>query len=83
MTGNAATTPTAVVIEIIERGRATDGTTGGSALLPDDVRINGQSVLVPEEAPVIVHEITSGDLVTVTLTLFARSVSIRAENDPA
>ncbi|MFG3476463.1 hypothetical protein ACGF3K_14525 [Streptomyces sp. NPDC047980] len=72
------------VIEIIEKGRTTDDTSGGSVIVPNDVRINGQSLLASADDPVIVHEMsTRGDeLVRVTLTLFARRVSIRAENDP-
>ncbi|MGW4199627.1 hypothetical protein [Streptomyces sp. NPDC004726] len=75
---------TGAVIEIIETGRATDGTTGGSVLVPNDIRINGQSRLASADDPVTVHEVStrSDDLVRVTLTLFARRVSIRAENDP-
>jgi hypothetical protein len=77
--------PMGAVIEIIERDRATDDTTGGSVISPNDVRINGQSLLASADDPVIVHEmsIRGDDLVRVTLTLFARRVSIRAENDEA
>lgn len=78
--------PRGAIIEIIEKGRATsDASTGESIIVPNDVRINGQSLLASAEDPVIVHEVsTRGDeLVRVTLTLFARRVSIRAEDDPA
>lgn len=73
----------AAVIEIVERGRATDNTTGGSVIIPDDVRINGQSLLAPDDHPIIVHELTSrGDeYAHVTLTLFARRITIAAEDD--
>lgn len=76
-------TPTAAVIEIIERGKTTDGTLGGSVIIPNEIRINGYPVATPADKPVIVHEIAlaSDELVCVTLTLFARRVSIRAEGD--
>ncbi|MET7429624.1 hypothetical protein ABZT16_11580 [Streptomyces flaveolus] len=77
--------PRGAVIEIIEKGRATsDANIGDSVIVPNDVRINGQSLLASAEDPVIVHEVSTraDDLVRVTLTLLARRVSIRAENDP-
>jgi len=71
------------VIEIIERGRATNDTRGGSLIVPNDIRINGQSLLSPQECPVKVHEIELDDssLVCVTLTLLARRIVIAAEGD--
>jgi hypothetical protein len=77
------TEPLGAVIEIIERGAKTEDTTGQSVIIPDDVRINGQSLLVDAESPLIVHEmkIDNNSLVNVTLTLVARRVSIRAEHD--
>ncbi|WP_432130642.1 hypothetical protein [Streptomyces tendae] len=75
--------PQAAVIEIVEKGRATDNTTGGSVIIPNDVRINGQSLLAPRDCPVIVHEISTDpdEILNVTLTLFARRVVIAAEDD--
>ncbi|MFF0736891.1 hypothetical protein ACFYVK_35420 [Streptomyces chartreusis] len=75
--------PTAAVIEIVEKGRATDGTLGGSVILPNDIRINGQSLAAPADRPIVVHEISTepDDLVCVTLTLIARRVTIAAEGD--
>ncbi|WP_435246352.1 hypothetical protein [Streptomyces sp. NRRL F-5630] len=76
---------TAAIIEIIEKGATTSGDEPGeSVIAPNEVRLNGQSLLASADDPVIVHEIsTRGDeLVRVTLTLLARRVSIRAENDP-
>lgn len=77
--------PIGAVIEIIERGRTTDDTQGGSIIVPNEVRLNGQPLLASAEDPVIVHQISTrgDDLVRVTLTLFARRVSIRAEHDEA
>lgn len=77
------TEPLGAVIEIIERGAKTKDTAGQSVIVPDDVRINGQSLLMDAENPVIVHEmkVDHGSLVSVTLTLLVRRVSIRAEHD--
>lgn len=75
--------PPAAVIEIVERGRTTDDTPGGSTLVPDEIRINGTPLLVAEGS-VKVHEMAIGkptDLVCVTLTLLARRVTIAAEGD--
>ncbi|MFJ3839459.1 hypothetical protein ACIPY6_28685 [Streptomyces sp. NPDC090054] len=78
-----STQPTGAVIEIIEKGATTDDTTGGSVIVPNEVRINGQPLLASADDPVIVHAIKSnGDgLVRVTLTLFARRVIFAAEGD--
>jgi hypothetical protein len=75
--------PPAAMIEIVERNRITDETAGGSSIIPDQVRINGIPLLVPAGESVKVHEITLGDrdVVCVTLTLFARRVTIAAEGD--
>src|SRR5690606_12524920 len=70
------------VIEIVERRKGPIGDSSGeSMIVPDDVRINAQSLLCPADHPVIVHGITinGGELVRVTLTLFARRVEIKAE----
>lgn len=48
--------------------------------MPTEVRINGASVAIPAGVSIRVHDITDSDLVTVTLTVFARSISIRAED---
>lgn len=71
------------VIEIVERGRATDDTTGGSVIVPDEIRINGQALLSSGDHPVKVHDVEIEDrsLVYVTLTLLARRVVIAAEGD--
>ncbi|MBO2461150.1 hypothetical protein [Actinomadura violacea] len=65
-------------IEIIERAA---GQVDPRVILPDDIRINGRSVLAPSDAPVRVHDITMNhdELVQVTLTLFARRVTIGHE----
>jgi hypothetical protein len=76
--------PRGAVIEIVEKGRVTsDATIGDSVIVPNDIRINGQSLLASADDPVILHEVSTraDELVRVTLTLLARRVSIRAEND--
>lgn len=75
--------PPAAVVEIIERDRQTDDTVGGSVIVPDEIRINGQPLLV-EEGGIKVHEMDlggRGDLARVTVTLLARRVVIAAEHD--
>lgn len=57
-----------------------DLTGGDEVLLPGAVRINGTDVAIPQGTVIKVNDISDGDLVTVTLTLFARSVTIRAED---
>jgi hypothetical protein len=77
--------PRGAIIEIIERGATTsDESAGRSIIVPNDIRINGQSLLSSADDPVIVHELSTraDECVRVTLTLLARRVSIRAENDP-
>lgn len=68
--------PEGADIEIIDRHP--QGMTG-RVLAPSAVRINGQEVLIPEDAVIQVSDISSSDFVTVTLTVFARSLSIRHE----
>jgi len=79
--------PTAALIEIVELGRTTDDTPGGSVITPNEIRINGTPILAGPE-PITIHEMnfpTPGsvpdDLVKVTLTLYARRVTIAAEGD--
>lgn len=65
-------------IEIIERRSNSD--TGSDVLIPNEVRINGVTVAVPADARIQVHEISDAELVTATITVFVRSLSIRAED---
>lgn len=73
--------PDACDIEIIEHTRETDRDGGYGLVVPNEIRINGKPVLAPASDPVIVHEIPIGahEPVKVTLTLFARVVSVRHE----
>lgn len=78
--------PTGAIIEIIERGATTsDGSTGESVIVPDEIRINGQALAYSAEEPVIVHQVSAltDDAVRVTMTLLARRVVIAAESDVA
>jgi hypothetical protein len=61
-------------IEIIDRHQ---GDT--PVLLPNTVRINGIEIPIPADAKIKVHEMSDSEAVTVTLTLFARSITIKAE----
>lgn len=79
--------PVGAVIEIIERRPAPSGppSIGDDCIVPNDIRINGQSLLCPQDNPVRVHGITIGgdELVQVTLTLFAKRIFIGAEEPSA
>jgi hypothetical protein len=78
--------PDAAVIEIVEK--APEPPAHG-VIVPNDVRINGTSVLLPDLAdyPITVHELKIGggeaEVVLVTLTLFAKRVTIGHEETPA
>lgn len=65
--------PEAATIEIIEYTDDPDP----KVIIPNEIRINGKSVLAPADHPVIVHQVTAGggDVVQVTLTLFAKRVT--------
>jgi hypothetical protein len=71
------------VIEIVERGPA--GKNRFGVIVPDEVRLNGIPLLMPKGKGVRVHEVTfpPEDAVLVTLTLFARRVSIGADRSEA
>ncbi|MFB4265300.1 hypothetical protein [Nonomuraea sp. GTA35] len=74
-------TPRGAVIEIIEKRHSNASLPGGDVIIPNEIRINGQPLLVPADLPVKVHEIEvqGHDAVLVTLTVFARRVVIAAE----
>ncbi|MFC3736514.1 hypothetical protein ACFOS3_05480 [Paractinoplanes deccanensis] len=70
----------AVDIEIVERRRqAGDDSLGASITVPNEVRINGRSVLVADE-PIVIDDLSSRSTVRVTLTLIARRVLIDQEH---
>lgn len=65
-------------IEILER--PTSGTSS-RVLIPNTVRINGTEIAIPAGARIQIHEISEDEALTVTLTLFARRVTIAAADD--
>lgn len=69
--------PKAALIEIVEK---TDGA-DPLVIIPNEVRINGVPLLIPDGQSITVHEIdvAARDVVQVTLTLFARRVIIGTE----
>lgn len=73
--------PRGAVIEIIEKRRTSMPAPGGDVIVPNEIRLNGQPLLVPADSPIKIHEIEASghDAVLVTLTVFARRVVIAAE----
>jgi hypothetical protein len=63
-------------IEVVER----TVTEGSGVLVPNGLRINGEDVAVPAGASIQVHDLNDSEPVTVTLTVFARSISVRHES---
>lgn len=64
-----------VDIEIIEKVKTEDP----HIVVPNTVVINGQEVLIPSGSRITIGEISDDDAVTVTVTMFVRSLSIRQE----
>lgn len=76
----------AAVFEIVERRRKPDaGSLGESIVVPNVVRVNGAEVLIPDGEPITIHDLSSKDVVKVTLTVFARRIFVGDEylNDDA
>ena len=75
--------PTGAFIEIIEHVvNHPDGyIASDEVIIPNDVRINGQSLYCDADSPVVVHEVSTSpkSLVRVTLTLLAKRVEIKQE----
>lgn len=67
----------AAIVEIVERTNDPDP----MVIVPNEIRINGHPILAPADQPVVVHEveIKAMDLVQVTLTLFAKRITVAAE----
>lgn len=63
-------------IEIIDRH-------GGDAgfLIPSALRINGVEIPIPGDAKIRIGDLSADEVVTVTITMFARRVTIAAEHD--
>ena len=74
--------PVGAFIEIVEHVQdPTDSSPGGEIIVPNDVRINGQSLWASADDPVIVHEVSTDpkEPVKVTLTLLAKRVEYKQE----
>jgi hypothetical protein len=61
-------------IEIIESSNSEAG-----FLVPNRVRINGTEVAIPDGASIQVSEINESSIISVTLTLFVKSLTIKWE----
>ena len=61
-------------IEIIERPNK-DSFPG--VIAANGVIINGQEILIPEDCNISISDINANEVVTVTLTMFVASLSIR------
>jgi hypothetical protein len=68
-----------VDLEIIEKPYSGDSPNDHNLTVPTCVFINGQEVLVPTGSKIVISEISDRDLVTVTLTMFVGSLSLRSE----
>ncbi|MEU2403416.1 hypothetical protein ABZ609_03685 [Streptomyces rubiginosohelvolus] len=62
-------------IEIIDRRN------GDKVLMPSAVRINGVAVPIPSGTSIKISDMTDEDAVTVTVTMFARRITIHHEDD--
>lgn len=77
--------PVGAVIEIIEkRIKRFDGISG-ECIFPSEVRVNGQSILIPKDFPPKIHEVeVPGDgAVLVTLTVIAKRIVVGIEEPEA
>lgn len=66
-----------VDIEIIEKNSA--GRSDTQVVVPNSVKINDREVLIPEGSTIRIGDVTFEDAVTVTLTMFVASLSIKGE----
>ena len=64
-------------IEIIERSDSPSG-----VIIPNAVRINGAEILIPGDSTIAISEIIEGALMTATITMYVRSLSVRHESSP-
>ncbi|MFB6392635.1 hypothetical protein [Polymorphospora lycopeni] len=79
-------TPQAAVIEVVEkRSRRQGGDGFAGVIVPNEIRLNGQTLLAPKDPPVRLHEVTLDDqsLVLATLTLFVRRLTVDIEEPEA
>lgn len=68
------------VLEIVERrkGKPT-GSLGEQAVTPNEVRLNGQSLMVPLDSTIQVHEMGPHAAVRVTVTLYVTELRMHVE----
>jgi hypothetical protein len=78
---HGAKPPLAVTMEIVERGHTTGDTTASTLIVPNDVRINGVSVLTQGGVTVHGMEFPPKEAARVTLTLPVRLLVVGAEGD--
>lgn len=75
------TDPRGANIEIIERRKKPEpGAKDWGIVVPNEVRINGQLIAMPQGQPVIVHDLSRDDVAMVTLTVFARRIFVGHED---
>jgi hypothetical protein len=65
-------------LEIVEKRKGATADVPG-LVVPNCIRINGAEVAIPADATIQVGEISGNGLVTVTMTMAVRSLSIRGE----
>jgi hypothetical protein len=64
-------------LELIETRRPAAAEPG--LVVPNRVRINGTEVALPSDVSIQVGEITGNEIVSVTMTMAVRTLSIRSE----
>jgi hypothetical protein len=76
--------PQGALVEVIEKRHRKIGGVGGELIVPTEVRLNGQALLLPAENPITIHEmkLPANNAVLVTITMFARRVLVDAETEP-
>lgn len=71
----------AALVEIVERRKKPEpGSRDWGIVVPNQVRINGQEIVIPRDRPITVHDMTADDAVLVTLTVYARRVFVGHED---
>jgi hypothetical protein len=63
-------------IEIIDRHSGDSG-----VLLPSALRVNGVEIPIPGDAKIRIGDLSADEFVTVTITMFARRITITNEQD--
>jgi hypothetical protein len=72
--------PDGATIEIYGRRLRPSETSGGAVgIVPNELRINGERVLVPAGAIMQVHDVSDDGMVSVTVTMFVKRLVMDAE----